>query len=947
MREGLASRSSHRLGLWVWWLGYALVVAFIVLPGPDRTPFSGLPLSLKAQALAIALALVGLFTVLFRPTSRPGRRWLLVLIAAVALKLVLSSFLVSEGWKGTYLWVQTWRAAETRLIPMEFYQHQRIRTYRLDRGLQFTMNSFALHFINQKPGGDSEYAKLPRHQEYPLQVRWRGSLQRTEPLDARVTANGNVTVEVSGRRIFHAENPRDAAVVIPIASPNDVVQITYSKPARIEPGISVSGFEGEVVTPAPAAPAAIARSRQAFLAIQLLGVLALSTLAWMFVQAYKPVTTLFLETIWERPSKVAALAFVAFFLLVGFVRSVPYRSTTVHLTHGDDFLTYATNAREILYNGILMVPRESAGGPYYHYPLYPYLLAGAHFVFGEDFSTIVFFNFACIASLGLLFWVILKRRIAEGASIAILLILAFLGYVHFARYAMNAYSDNLYLPVVFATLALLIRAYEHPSASKFLGVGILTALGAATRPSFLLFVPVAGLGILLEKRLGSFFRRVWLASSYSVGFFAGVSPFTARNWIVTGKFVLLVASFVMLPHFLYAPEESVPSFNINGSPPNLQQSVRQFLDIVAERPLQSVWIETRKIAFTLGITALGPAEGTFPSYFFLFTILFGVALWTGRMPWAIRNTLLVFTISHLVAITIASPWTYGYKTILPFHAALLLGIAFLLPNWGNVPSPVRTATRRELPSRPRISVVLPTYNEKDSIRGVIEDFFATGVVDEVVVINNNAAPGTSEEVAGTGAREVHEPIQGYGAACQRGLVEATGDYIVLCEPDGTFLASDIHKLLAYSHDFDIVYGSRTSQQFVWHGANMGFFLRFGNWAVAKYMELFFNGPNLTDVGCTMRLIKREVSDALAGRYRIQGSQFGPEMMLLTLRDRFRIVQIPVNYRPRVGQSSVTGDPKKALLLGMQMIWLITRHLLLDLNQSASTSPQARSATDAG
>ena len=57
-----------------------------------------------------------------------------------------------------------------------------------------------------------------------------------------------------------------------------------------------------------------------------------------------------------------------------------------------------------------------------------------------------------------------------------------------------------------------------------------------------------------------------------------------------------------------------------------------------------------------------------------------------------------------------------------------------------------------------ISVALPTYNEQQSIRECIEGFFASGVVDEVVVCNNNAAPGTSEEVGATRAREVFENI---------------------------------------------------------------------------------------------------------------------------------------------------------------------------------------------
>ena len=129
----------------------------------------------------------------------------------------------------------------------------------------------------------------------------------------------------------------------------------------------------------------------------------------------------------------------------------------------------------------------------------------------------------------------------------------------------------------------------------------------------------------------------------------------------------------------------------------------------------------------------------------------------------------------------------------------------------------------------KISLILPTYNEKDSIRQCIVDFEQLGVVDEMIVINNNAAPGTSEEVACTSAVEYFEPEQGYGAAILRGLREASGDLIAVCEPDGTFRAMDLFKLLEFTRDFDVVYGSRTMNDLIWEGANMGWFLRFGNW----------------------------------------------------------------------------------------------------------------------
>ncbi len=222
----------------------------------------------------------------------------------------------------------------------------------------------------------------------------------------------------------------------------------------------------------------------------------------------------------------------------------------------------------------------------------------------------------------------------------------------------------------------------------------------------------------------------------------------------------------------------------------------------------------------------------------------------------------------------------------------------------------------------KISVVLPTYNEKDSIRAFIESLQRVAVADEIIVVNNNAAPGTSQEVHKTTATEVHEAVQGYGAAIQRGFDEATGDLIVLFEPDGTFIAHDLMKLLAYSDDFDVVFGTRTSNVLVWEGANMGFFLRWGNYAVAKLMEFLFNTTCLTDVGCTARCVTRGALDEMRPYFTTQGNTFGPEMMLLAIMQSKKIIQIPVNYKERIGLSSVTGSKGVAFFLGLRMIQMI-------------------------
>lgn len=223
-----------------------------------------------------------------------------------------------------------------------------------------------------------------------------------------------------------------------------------------------------------------------------------------------------------------------------------------------------------------------------------------------------------------------------------------------------------------------------------------------------------------------------------------------------------------------------------------------------------------------------------------------------------------------------------------------------------------------------VSVIFPTYNEKDSIREAIEDVFATGVVDEVVVVNNNAAEGTSAEVAQTRAREVLEPRQGYGRAIRTGLEQATGDLLIISEPDGTFHGRDVLKLLTYSSDFQYVLGTRTTQCMIWEGANMGFALKWGNWFVAKLAEFLFNGTILTDCGCTLRCLSRDLYERIAPGFCTDDSQFGFELTLHVLKRRIPYIEIPVNYRQRTGESSVTGSMGKTVSLALQMLWLIVR-----------------------
>jgi hypothetical protein len=90
-------------------------------------------------------------------------------------------------------------------------------------------------------------------------------------------------------------------------------------------------------------------------------------------------------------------------------------------------------------------------------------------------------------------------------------------------------------------------------------------------------------------------------------------------------------------------------------------------------------------------------------------------------------------------------------------------------------------------------------------------------------------------------------------------------------------------------------------------------------------EFLFNTTLLTDMGCTLRLFRREALELIRPHLTIGGSHFGPQLLLEVIAHEIPFVEIPVNYRTRVGVSSVTGDMRKAVRLGLRMIALVLEY----------------------
>ena len=113
---------------------------------------------------------------------------------------------------------------------------------------------------------------------------------------------------------------------------------------------------------------------------------------------------------------------------------------------------------------------------------------------------------------------------------------------------------------------------------------------------------------------------------------------------------------------------------------------------------------------------------------------------------------------------------------------------------------------------------------------------------------------------------------------------------------------------------------------------MPFSVRFGNWAVAKLLEVLHNGPTLTDVGCTYKLISREALARIMPLFPLSpgDGRWSPEFMIWVLRAGLVPIEIPVMFLPRVGRSMYTGSVWKAAKLGFQMIPMIIKYVFVSL-----------------
>jgi glycosyltransferase involved in cell wall biosynthesis len=221
----------------------------------------------------------------------------------------------------------------------------------------------------------------------------------------------------------------------------------------------------------------------------------------------------------------------------------------------------------------------------------------------------------------------------------------------------------------------------------------------------------------------------------------------------------------------------------------------------------------------------------------------------------------------------------------------------------------------------RVSIVIPTHNEAQSIGRVLADLPA-GMVTEVLVVDSNSTDGTPEIASKMGARVLHEPRRGYGRACLTGLAGASSpDIVVFLDGDYSDRPAELPILLAPIIDgrADITLGSRLGEQSIpgalpWHAA-------FGN-HLAAFLITRLYGVRITDLG-PFRAGRADVLRRLDLSETTYG--WAVEIILKGALGGFRIVEVPVSYYPRIGVSKISGTLKGTIGAGWFILSLIARY----------------------
>ena len=225
---------------------------------------------------------------------------------------------------------------------------------------------------------------------------------------------------------------------------------------------------------------------------------------------------------------------------------------------------------------------------------------------------------------------------------------------------------------------------------------------------------------------------------------------------------------------------------------------------------------------------------------------------------------------------------------------------------------------------PKVSVIIPAYNEEESLPHVLNDL-PRDRLHQIIVVDNCSTDRTSEVARANGATVVYEKRQGYGQACLSGMDALDNpDIVVFLDGDYSDFPEEIDLLLApiLKGEADFIVGSRMileeSRKALLPQA------RYGNQLAVFLIRLFF-GHRFTDLG-PFRAIRYESLQVIGMRDKNFG--WTVEMQIKAVQKGLRIREVPVRYRMRIGVSKITGTVSGTLKAGTKIIYTIFRYLII-------------------
>ncbi len=226
----------------------------------------------------------------------------------------------------------------------------------------------------------------------------------------------------------------------------------------------------------------------------------------------------------------------------------------------------------------------------------------------------------------------------------------------------------------------------------------------------------------------------------------------------------------------------------------------------------------------------------------------------------------------------------------------------------------------------KLSVIMPVYNEFDTIREILSRVQAMEKADEILIIDDGSKDGTRDILAELDGKDsvrviLHEYNQGKGAAVRTGLQEAVGDILLIQDADLEYDPRDYEKLLAPLHEglADVVYGSR----FMGAPHRVAMFWHMVANKLLTLMTNILYDTILTDMETGYKVFRREV---IAGmNLRAQRFDFEPEFTAKILKRKFRIYEVPISFNPR----DYSEGKKIGIRDAFEAVWALVKYRFVD------------------